>query len=163
MAIDLPSELADLLNELGYIWPKSEEDKLFELGQVWTGLGPQLRGVLADAEAAARRVWTENSGDAVEAFRARWSDSATAAGVLRDGAAGAEMVGAALMVCAAAVLALKITVITQLSILAIEIFQAVATAPETFGASLLELPVFKKLADLAINFAVSKAMEAVLG
>jgi hypothetical protein len=54
-------------------------------------------------------------------------------------------------------------VIVQLTILLIEIIQAIATAPETFGGSLLEVPVFKKLADLAINFLISKAMEAILG
>lgn len=46
---------------------------------------------------------------------------------------------------------------------AIEIVQAIATAPETFGASLLEVPVFKKITDMAINFIINEAMEKILG
>jgi hypothetical protein len=61
------------------------------------------------------------------------------------------------------VLALKINVIVQLTILLIEIIQAIATAAPTFGASLLEIPVFKKITDMAINLIISQAMEAILG
>jgi hypothetical protein len=73
------------------------------------------------------------------------------------------VIGGALFVCAAVVLALKINVIVQLTILAIEILEAIVTAPETFGASLLEIPVFKKLTDMLINLLISQAMEVVLG
>jgi len=83
--------------------------------------------------------------------------------VLAEGITAAQAIGATLIVCAAAVLALKINVIVQLTILAVEILEAVLTAPETFGASLLEIPVFKKLTDMAINFLISQALEVVLG
>jgi hypothetical protein len=76
---------------------------------------------------------------------------------------GAQVVGLCLYLCAVVVLALKVTVIVQLTILLVEIIEAIATAPVTFGGSLLEIPVFKKICDLAINYLISKAMEAVLG
>jgi hypothetical protein len=53
MGIELPGELADLLNELGYIWPKADEAKLLALGQHWMGLASSLRGIHEDAGAAA--------------------------------------------------------------------------------------------------------------
>lgn len=65
-------------------------------------------------------------------------------------------------VAAGLVLALKINVIVQLSILVIEIVQAIATAAVTFGASLAEIPIFKKLTDIAINLILSQAIEALL-
>lgn len=163
MGIELPGELADLLNELGYTWPKADEEKLFQLGQHWIDFGSTLQGIGQEATASATRVWTDNVGDAVEAFKARWGDKESPLAVLEDGTTAAHVIGACLFVCAAVVLALKINVIVQLTILAVEIIQAIATAPETFGASLLEVPVFKKLTDMAINFIINKAMEAILG
>jgi hypothetical protein len=163
MGITLPGELADLLNELGYTWPKADEERLFELGQHWVTYSGTLQRIDQDVEAAGRQVWTRNSGEAVDAFRDRWQRHEAAPAVLHDGVTGAAVVGAALFLCAGIVLALKINVIVQLTILAIEIIQAIATAPETFGGSLLEIPAFKKLCDLAINFIVSKALEAILG
>ena len=71
--------------------------------------------------------------------------------------------GACVFVCAGVVLALKINVIVQLTILLIEIIQAIATSVPTCGASLLEIPAFKKLTDMLINFLISKAMEVLLG
>jgi hypothetical protein len=163
MGLTLPGELAGLLNEMGYTWPMVDEQKLLELGQLWISHASTVDGIRADAVLTASRAWSESRGDAIDAFRAEWEDEESAAAVLRDGATAAQLVGACLFVCAAVVLALKINVIIQLTILLIQIFQAIATAGPTFGASLLEIPVFKKLADIAINLIVSVAMEALLG
>lgn len=163
MGLQLPGELADLLNEMGYTWPKADEVKLFELGQHWMTYGGKVHGVVADAEAGANKLAAGNAGAGIEAFKAKWGGENSALAVTRDGATGAQVVGAALFVCAGIVLALKINVIVQLTILLIQIIQAIATAPPTFGASLLEIPVFKKLADIAINLIISMALEAILG
>jgi hypothetical protein len=73
------------------------------------------------------------------------------------------MVGAGLMVCAGIVLALKINVIVQLTMLVIEIAQAIATAVVTFGASLLEIPLFKEITQLIIDQLLNMAIDKVLG
>ncbi len=72
-------------------------------------------------------------------------------------------IGAGLMACAGIVLAVKIDVIVQLVSLAIEIIEATATAPVTFGASLLEIPVFKEITGLLINLLINLALNAVMG
>src|SRR5262249_45436537 len=136
---------------------------LFELGGDWLSLSSSLSGVAGDAENAARRALGAGKGSALDAFAQRWSAEDSGSQALSRGVTGAQVVGAGLMVCAAVVLALKINVIIQLTILLIEIIQAIATAPETFGASLLEVPVFKKITDMAINFLINKAMEVILG
>jgi hypothetical protein len=163
MGLQLPGELADLLNELGYTWPKADEQKLFELGQHWMAYGGRLGGIVQDAAAAAQPVWADNRGEGIDAFKAKWEDNDSPLAVARDGVTGAQVLGAALFVCAGIVLALKINVIVQLTILLIEIIQAIATAPETFGASLLEIPAFKKITDMAVNLIINQAMEAILG
>ena len=161
--LDLPPELAGFLNELGYLWPEVDEVKLIELGQHWLAPSDTLREVEQQATAAMRTAVSDHTGDAITAFQARWNADKSAVNVLDRAAAGTPVVGVALFICAGVVLALKINVIIQLTILLIEIIEAIATAPETFGGSLLEIPVFKKLTDMAINFIINKAMEAILG
>lgn len=163
MGLQLPGELVTLLNDLGYNWPEADEEKLFQLGQHWIDFGSTISGVVSDGEAAVSRVIADNHGAAITAFHDRWADKNSPAGVLHDGVTAAHVIGGCLFVCAAVVLALKINVIVQLTILAIEIVQAIATAPETFGASLLEVPAFKKITDMAINFIINEAMEKILG
>jgi hypothetical protein len=51
----------------------------------------------------------------------------------------------------------------QLTLLAIQIAQAVATAAVTFGASLLEIPIFKLITGALIDQLLNMATEAVLG
>lgn len=163
MGINIPGELADLLNELGYTWPKSDESKLFELGQDWLEFAGRLGPIAGEAAAAADKARSDNKGAAIEAFGKAWDHEDSAVTVLNRAVVGGQMVGGALFVCAAVVLALKINVIVQLTILLIEIIQAIATAAVTFGASLAEIPIFKKLADIAIDLIIDKALEAVLG
>jgi hypothetical protein len=163
MGLQLPGELATLLQELGYNWPEADEEKLFDLANIWLEFAPQLVPVADRAQSAAQRVWSGNQGDAIDAFRARFTAADSALASLRDGVTGAQVVGPALMVAAAVVLALKITVIVQLVILAIQIVQAIATAVATFGASLLEIPIFKILTGELIDLAIDMAIEAILG
>ena len=161
--LDIPPELAGLLNDLGYLWPEVDETKLLELGQQWLALGDTLHAIEQQADAAVRTAVADNTGAAMDAFQARWNSDKSAAKVLDKAAAGTPVVGAALFICAGVVLALKINVIIQLTILLMEIIEAIATAPETFGGSLLEIPVFKKLTDMAVNLIINEALGAILG
>lgn len=163
MGMDLPGGLADLLNDLGYTWPKSDEEKLFELGQQWIDFGSSVTQAADDADSSAQRAWTGNSGQAIEAFQEFWTDEKSASATTHAGAEGSQAVGAALIVCAAVVLALKINVIIQLVTLAIEIAEALATAVPTFGASLLEIPVFKEITNRLMQLVINEALGAILG
>jgi hypothetical protein len=163
MGLQLPGELVTLLQDLGYNWPEADEEKLFDLGNLWLDFAPHLAPLADQADAAAQRVWNENQGDAVEAFRAAWTKGDGALASLRDSVTGTQLMGPLLMVAAAVVLALKINVIVQLTILACEIVEAIATAAPTFGASLLEIPVFKELTNRLVNMVISMAMDAILG
>lgn len=163
MALEIPGELANLLNELGYLWPKSDETKMIELGRHWLSLGGTLGQAGQDASAAMRSAVAGGSGDAIDAFLARWQKENNGPAVLAQATAGAPVVGATLIICAGVVLALKIAVIVQLTILLMEIIEAIAAAPETFGGSLLEVPVFKKITGLAINFLMNNATQVILG
>ncbi|MFI0450858.1 hypothetical protein [Actinomadura sp. 6N118] len=163
MGLQLPGELIGLLGMLGYTWPEADESKLFELGSTWMGFSGTVQGVAADAGSAAQQVWSGNQGEDIQAFQKAWGEEDSPAAILQDAATGAMAVGAAFFVCAGIVLALKISVIVQLVILAIQIAQAIATAPVTFGASLLEIPIFKTITGIIIDVLIDQAIGALLG
>ncbi|GAA2621460.1 hypothetical protein SMC26_17470 [Actinomadura fulvescens] len=162
MGMQLPGELIGLLGMLGYTWPEADETKLFELGNTWMGLASTLQSGAADADAVAQRIWTDNKGEDFDAFRTEWSGAESASQNLADSANGCLMVSVGLMVAAIVVLALKIQVIVQLIMLAIQIAQAIATAPVTFGASLAQIPIFKTIAGIVIDLLIDQAIQALL-
>ncbi len=161
--LDLPDALVTLLSDLGYLWPDADEVRLMQLGQAWVGLQSKLEGFATDAQKAAERVWTHNKGDDIDAFKAAWAEAENALDTLQKDADGVPVVGAIILVCALVVLMLKIWVIVQLVLLAIAIAQAIATAAITFGASLLEIPVFKEIFGRIINLLISRALVILLG
>ena len=162
MGLQLPGELVSLLGMLGYTWPEADEQKLFEMGQSWIGFAGRLPAPVGAADAHAQRVFTENSGQGIGAFQSFWTGSESPKSNLEDAETAAYLIGAGLFVCAGIVLALKINVIVQLVMLAIEIATAIAEAVATFGASLLEIPIFKEITGLLIDQLINLAIEAVL-
>jgi hypothetical protein len=163
MGLQLPGELISLLSMLGYNWPQADETKLFEMGNAWMGFPDRITAGLKDADVSAQQVWTGNQDSAIDAFQTSWQQPDSARTNLEDGATAATLIGAGLMVCAGIVLALKINVIVQLIMLAIEIAEAIATAAPTFGASLAEIPIFKEITQLIVDQLINLALNAVLG
>jgi hypothetical protein len=162
MGLELPGELVYVLGLIGLNWPEADEEKLFDLGQDWLQFAGELHGTAADADAAAAQVWSGQSGAAITAFQQDWADGGPAAG-LRVGGEAAVMFGAGLIVYAAIVLALKINVIVNLVALAAEIAEAVATAGPTFGASLLEIPVFQQLTRTIVENLIWQVIGEIVG
>ncbi|MFC0006773.1 WXG100-like domain-containing protein [Micromonospora siamensis] len=162
MGLQLPGELVEMLALIGLTWPEADEEKLFELGQAWLELSPVLQTAAAQGGAAAEAVWSGNSGQAVEAFQRYWTEHGVPS-ALDLSADGVRVLGVGLIVYAAIVLALKINVIVQLTILAVEIAQAVATAAPTFGASLLEIPVFQQLTRAVVEELIWQVIGEIIG
>lgn len=162
MGLQLPGEVAYLLNMLGYTWPTADETVMFGMGGEWTAFSADVGTVLADADSAAQFLASVNSGEGLEAFLAQFAEEEGPQAVLADLGQASHVTGAALQVMAGVVLALKITVIIQLLILAYQIAVALAAAGPTFGASMAWIPVAKKIADMGINLAINLALEALL-
>ena len=162
MGLQLPGELISLLGMLGYDWPEADEEKLFKMGNSWLGFAGKVGQPVGDAQAQAQQVWTGQQGEGIDAFRKAWSHEDAPAPALQDAGTAATIIGVGLMVCAAIVLVLKINVIIQLIMLAIQIAQAIATAVATFGASLLEIPIFKMITSIIIDQLIDLALQAIL-
>jgi hypothetical protein len=163
VGIQLPGELVSVLAMLGYNWPLADETKLYEMGQAWSGFPARVTGTIQQADATAGQVWAANQDAAITKFQQAWQSPESAHNNLRDGATAASLIGTGLTVCAGVVLALKINVIVQLTLLAIEIATAIAEAAVTFGASLLEIPIWKEITSNLIGELINQAITLVLG
>jgi len=161
MGLRLPGELVSLLGMLGYNWPTGDEEKLLEMGRTWTNFSGQFTEPVTQAHGHAQQVWTDNHGQGIDAFQNAWMGDESPLGNLENGSTAATMIGVGLMVCAGIVLALKINVIVQLVLLAIEIASAIAEAVVTFGASLAEIPIFKMITSMIIDQIINLAMMAI--
>ncbi|MEU1745344.1 hypothetical protein [Micromonospora arida] len=164
MGLQLPGELITALGWLGYTWPEADEEKIFEMGQAWLAFGGTVDAATGQAGSAATAVWSQHSAESLQAFQKWWTDAESGPGTLPGYSQAATLVGTGLIICAAIVLALKIQVIVQLAILAFEVAQAIATAVATFGASLLEIPIFqmitREIVGLLIDRVLSELMDA---
>ncbi|GAB3401361.1 WXG100-like domain-containing protein [Flindersiella endophytica] len=162
-SLTIPGQLADLLNMLGYTWPKSKEGSMFELGQEWMDFGGKLKQIHGETVPHAETVTAENVGHDIEAFKKKWIEPDAGAKVVEDGGTGSMVVGGGLFVAAGLVLALKIATIVQLTILAIQIATAIASAVPTFGASLAWIPIAKTICSKALDLAIDQVINALLG
>jgi hypothetical protein len=162
MVINLPAPLGELLNMLGFNWPMSDEDKLFEVGNAWMELPGTIDGVLSKVGQETETLASENIGDSIEAFKTWWESEDSPAKILQDGTVGMCLTGAALMVCAAVVLALKIAVLIQLGILAVQIAAAIAAAAATFGIASAALPALYALGRKIVSNLLQEAVMKLL-
>jgi len=142
MGLQLPSALTEPLGWIGLTWPEADEELLFQAGQQWITFGARLRSIAQPADKAATDVWTGNEGQAVDAFHDWWTRTDGPQPRLIEDAVAAEVIGCALITFAGMVLALKIAFIVQLTILVVEVAQAIATAVASFGATTAEVPGF---------------------
>ncbi|GAA1692980.1 hypothetical protein GCM10009830_45930 [Glycomyces endophyticus] len=162
MAIMLPSELSGLLGILGFDWPQSNEDNLMTFGEAWMQFGDDLSGLGGEANENAASAWTDQIGQDIEAFKTWWESEDGPAHILDNGSVGAMIAGVGLIICSVIVLVLKIMVIVQLVILAVQIAIAIAQAAVTFGASLLQVPVFQQIARTVVGNLMQEAVFKLL-
>ncbi|WP_214321194.1 WXG100-like domain-containing protein [Nonomuraea sediminis] len=162
MGVRLPSELAVLLNELGFLWPEVDEQSLYRMAVAWIEFGGRLGGVTEWADDAARAVRDHNEGPAIGAFLSAWTEENAPRTVASEGVTGARVTAVSLVVCAALVLALKIVIIVQLSALLVRIGLALASSAATAGGSLLSIPLHKKLTGVLVNLSMNQTSRVLV-
>lgn len=162
MGLQLPGELVYVMGLIGLNWPEADEEKLFQMGQAWLDFAGRLNQDGQDSQTAAQQVWTQNEGKAVQAFKESWTEAGAAKSLQITGEASL-LFGVGLIVYGVIVLGLKIMVIVQLIILAVEIAQAIASAGPTFGASLLEVPVFQQITRAIVQNLIWQVIGEIIG
>lgn len=163
MAIMLPPEVGHVLNMVGFEWPEGNEDTIHAWSSRWQQYGGDVRGVVDRADSAAAYALEHNAGPAMEAFAASWRHHDGASAVAHDLAEAGDVLGGCLLVVAGAIVVLKVAFIVNLTLLVIQIAEAVAAAVETGGLSLAWIPIARELAELAIRYAINEAINTLLG
>jgi hypothetical protein len=145
VGLQLPGELTTLLNTLGQKYPEADETKLIEMGRSFVKFGDKVETIVKDGRAKASTVWADGESSDIAAFKKWWTDKDSPVAVLDDVCKGMVVAGTGMMIVGGIVLLLKIGIIHQLVILAMQIAQAIAKAPATWGASLAEIPIFQQI------------------
>jgi hypothetical protein len=151
MSLLLPSELAWVLNLLGFNWPEADEDKLVEAAQHWRDFAAEVGHIMDDANRHATQVRAENTGLAIEAFGQYWEGIGGPGGHLIQARQSAEVVADVLDGFAAVVVAVKAAVIVQLGILAAELTATTVGAVFTFGAAEAAAPAEVAVTRIAVR------------
>ena len=135
MSLTLPSELAWVLNMLGFMWPEADEDKLRTSAQAWRDFGAELVRVNQNARLVAVQVSTENSADSIDSFDRFWHGVGGRGGDFDRAKEAADHMATALDLTAGLVEGVKVAIIAQLGLLAAEIIVDQVAAPVTLGLS----------------------------
>ncbi|MFI2240958.1 toxin glutamine deamidase domain-containing protein [Streptomyces chrestomyceticus] len=131
----LPNALEWVLEMCGFEWPTGDEDKMMECANTWRQFAADVQSLQVRGVSAAGNVLAENAGDSIEGFNKTWEKFGGGSGYFDDARQGAELIAICLDAAAMLIIGLKVAVIAQLVILAVEIIAAQAAAPFTLGLS----------------------------
>jgi uncharacterized protein YukE len=132
MSVVLPSELAWVLNLLGFNWPNINEDELRAAAAADRGLAARVTTAHGRVNTAADIITSRNKGKSIDAFSAHADKVSVHLGRLRQ---VYDLTADALDTIAVVVEGAKIAVVAQLAALAVEIAAAAAASIVTFGLS----------------------------
>lgn len=163
MSVMLPTNVAHILQWLGFEWPEGDEDKVFSYGQRWLSFAGELDSVSGLGNQGAQGIVGENKGPGVEAFRARFANPDGPQATAKNLSSGSNLAGGVIMVIGGAIIALKVVVVVQVVQFAITLAEAIAAAVPTFGASMSIVPIAELFAQKAIQFAINFGIDQLLG
>jgi uncharacterized protein YukE len=132
MSVVLPSELAWVLNLLGFNWPNINEDELRAAAVADRGLAARVTTAHGRVNTAADIITSRNKGKSIDAFSAHADKVSVHLDRLRQ---VYNLTADALDTIAVVVEGAKIAVVAQLAALAVEIAAAAAASIVTFGLS----------------------------
>mgnify|MGYP001198262564 FL=1 len=150
MALTLPEWLVEAISYLGYDFPQSNEDVLYQWADHLKALDRTMDAAHDDLLAAVAHVHEHNEGPAAEAFGAYVSGSDSDAEALVRFSEGCEIAAAGCDYCAYAVFILKGAILFQLALMV----PAIAAGPVSF--------VIKKAVEWAINQAINVAIAKLI-
>jgi hypothetical protein len=132
MSVVLPSELAWVLNLLGFNWPNIDEDELRAAAAADRRLAAKVTTAHGHVNTAADTITSRNKGKSIDAFSTHADKVSVHLDRLRQ---VYNLTADALDTIALVVEGAKIAVVAQLAALAAEIAAAAAASILTFGLS----------------------------
>ncbi len=131
MAIELPDEVATLLNFIGIRWPAVNEDKVREFGEHIKEFAKGLEEVHADSTATIHQLGGAYEGATYEALVAKWALMSDKH--FNEVVQAAHVVAQAMDIAADAIVAMKLEALGELIVLAATFVAAQAAAVATAG------------------------------
>lgn len=131
MAIELPDEVATLLNFIGIRWPSVNEDKVREFGEHIKEFAKGLEEVHADSTATVHQLGGAYEGASYQALAAKWALMSDKH--FNEVVQAAHVVAQAMDIAADAIVAMKLEALGELIVLAATFVAAQAAAVATAG------------------------------
>ena len=161
MAIELPSEVAKLLNFIGIPWINVNEDKVRDFATHVKQFGSDVSGAHGDATAALTQLGSGYQGAAYESLMQMWSDKSTAH--INELVEGCGVLATALDAGADFIEAQKIACIGELIGMAVAFLADQAAAAVTFGLSEAALPAIELGARKLVEFTEQQLEQYIIG
>lgn len=161
MALNIPSELAFVLNLLGFDWPQLDEDEIHRAAQIVRQFRDDVEGAMQEASARITDdVSAALTANAAGSYTTAWNEAREdnmrqLCDILDGTATGVDLFSDA-------VLALKLKVIAELVITAAQLAAATAAAFVTFGASAAANVVIIAARKKALDIITEEAIAAVI-
>lgn len=160
VAVELPDDLAQLLQFVGIPWINVNEDKVREFATHVRTFASKASNTHQDAEATLRSLGTGYQGAAYEAIMRMWGSKS---GHLTDVIDACGVLATALDVAAGFIEGRKMYCIGQLGVMAAEFVADQAAAVATLGLAEAALPVIEETTTQVMKFAVQEVEDHVTG
>lgn len=161
MAIELPSEVAQLLNFIGIPWIDVNEDKVREFATHVRSFAQDLKGTHGDATATLQSMGEGWSGAAYEALMNMWGSKFTSH--IGEIVECCDVLAEALDVGAEFIEGQKIFCIGELAVMAAEFVADQAASVATLGIAEAALPVIEEATTKLMEFAEQQIEQYVIG
>lgn len=161
MTLGFPSELAWVGYLIGVEWPEADEDSLRRIATAWREAGDDVKALAPDLESAAREVRKDMQGQTTEAldqlFRDLLSGDLAPDKIAQAANKAADMSESS----ATDVEFTKAAFYATLAITALQILLAWAEAVQTFGGSLLTIPIIEAIGRFAVQMGLEQLLDRI--
>jgi uncharacterized protein YukE len=161
MAIELPSEVVQLLQFIGINWPNVNEDKVREAGQHVSTFAQNVQSTHEDATATIKQSGQHYQGAGYDAMIAAWSQKTNSH--LNELVDACHVVATALDGAADAITGLKGAAIAELVGLAVTFLADQAAAVATFGLAEAGLGLIEEAATKCVEFLEQQIIQYIMG
>ena len=161
MALELPSEVVQLLQFIGVNWPNINEDKVREAGQHVKAFAQNLQSTHEDATAHLQQAGQHYQGSGYEAMLAAWGQKSN--DHMRELIEGCHIVADALDAGADVIIGMKGAAIAELVALAASFIADQAAAVATFGIAEAALALIEEAAKKCVSFLEQQLIQYIIG
>ncbi len=152
-------KLIELLNRLGYPWPTSDPDALRRAGGEWDTFASNASSLITELEGEVRALSSNNDGQALSAAVSYLQGPDSNVTSLRSIVTASPLIAAGFGLAADVVVALRLAVIGEILLDAIQLGLAILTGGISAGASFL----VKQGAGAVIDYLLDTAIAQIMG